>query len=131
MGLALTVLAALTPGTSGALTATITNPGNTTEAAPYFTCASSAANSTPRPWAVYALQDPLTLLTAADVSGNNRTGTYAGLLAHSGSTACARDSGGSTNFNGADTWVRSPPSARPRTSSASRRGSARARPAVC
>ncbi|WP_375423423.1 LamG domain-containing protein [uncultured Friedmanniella sp.] len=108
VSLALSLLAALTPGSSAAFTARVSNSTDTAAAAPYFTCAASATGSTPRPWVDYPLQDALALATAVDVSGNNRTGTYVGLPTHSGSTACARDSGGSTSFNGSSSWVRSP-----------------------
>nr|WP_232530917.1 LamG domain-containing protein [Microlunatus antarcticus] len=58
----------------------------------------------------YPLDDPTPTnqSSARDLSGSNRTGTYQNTAAHSSASACFRDGGGSTTFDGASDYVSTP-----------------------
>lgn len=98
------IAAVVAPSTAAALTARITNTSNTAASANYFTCAAAARAFSP--FLSYPLNDAATASgkTAADVSGNTRTGTYGANIAHSASNACStRDSSGSIVLSGTGT----------------------------
>ena len=98
----------LVPGTWSAFTAKVTNSADTAGVATGDSCAWTYATGTPAPYFLYPLSDNPVSTTAADTSGNRRTGAYTGTPAHSGANACARDRDGSTTFNGTSTLLVSP-----------------------
>lgn len=89
--------------TMAAFTAAITN-NNQRDVRTYFTCRSTTSNTAnPRPWLAYAIGT--SLRQEVDISGNNRTGSYTGLLSSnipslSDSVGCRRDTPAkSANFS--------------------------------
>lgn len=100
------LLAALVPSSSGAFTARVTNSVDTLTSATYFTCTAAAVAG--GAFFTYPMDDTVTTLAARDVSGNNRTGGYLGLPAHSASSPCVRDGGGSTTYNGSSQYFATP-----------------------
>lgn len=100
--------AATVPPTGSALTAGISNSTDTAATAPYFTC--GAASVSVPAFFVYPLAETATPTggAAADISGNNRAGTYTGTVAPSPSKACNRDTGGSVALSGTTTLISTP-----------------------
>jgi hypothetical protein len=101
---AVLIAAALAPSTAAAFTAKISNTADTVGTAPYFTCAAAATAYSP--FFSYPLADAATASanTAADVSGNTRTGTYGTNIAPSASNPCSnRDTTGSILLSGTGT----------------------------
>ncbi|MTD15733.1 signal peptidase I [Nakamurella sp. YIM 132087] len=90
------VVAVATPATAAAFSAAVTNTANTAAANPWFTC--RAAYIGTGAYFAYPLGDFTMGGSAADVSGNNRTGTYGGAGSASTTKGCARDTTGSVNF---------------------------------
>lgn len=106
--LALCAVLAAVPGSSAAFTARVVNTTDTVATNPYFTC--QAAMSADKAYYAYPLDDPTPTngSSARDLSGSNRTGTYQNTAAHSTASACARDGGGSTTFDGTSDYVSTP-----------------------
>lgn len=106
--LLLCAVLALVPGSHAAFTAQVVNSGNTVTTNPYFTCRAAAVAG--GAFAAYPFDEasPTNGTGARDVSGNNRPGTYQTSATHSASSACARDGGGSTTFNGTTNFVSTP-----------------------
>jgi hypothetical protein len=101
-------LAVTTAATSGAFTAAITDTANTAGTATYFTCAAVVAPSGDGANALFAWPlDETTGTTAADASGHNVAGTYAGTPTDvtGSSLACPRDTGGAYQLNGSSDYV--------------------------
>jgi hypothetical protein len=96
----------LSTGSAGAatkFTASVSNPTNTAGSAQFFTCAAAAvANGAYLAW---PLADSST--TAADISGNGRTGTYQGAVTHNSTGSCKRDVAGSLTWSGSQSYVSS------------------------
>ncbi len=86
------VLAPATSTTTSAFGATVTNSANTAGSTAYFTCR-GAATGVAAAFLVWPLADAvvLPLSTAADVSGNGRTGTYLNLFTGTTNAPCPRD----------------------------------------
>jgi hypothetical protein len=73
------------------------NPAIGWAAASYFTC--QAAVTAANPWLYYRLNETGGS-TAADSSGNGRTGSYSGSVTFGAGGACAHDSGKAVTLNG-------------------------------
>ena len=88
-------LIATTGTTASAFTTRITNTADTVGSNPFFSCRLAGNNS--GAYFEYPLTEALPLVgtAAADISGNNRPGTYAGAPGHSTSNPCTRDTAGS------------------------------------
>lgn len=108
LALVVSAVAAAVPGTRSAFRATVTNSVNTAAVAAANSCAWTYATGSPTPYFLYPLSDNPVTTSAADISGNQRTGLYTGTPAHSGSNACTRDTNGSTTFNGVNTLLVAP-----------------------
>lgn len=106
VALLLSGLTAGIPDSGGAFRARITNSTNTAAAARYFTCQAAAVGDSA--FFAYPLTENPVGTTATDVSGNTQNGTYQGTPTHSTSSACTRDGGGSTTFDGTSTYVSTP-----------------------
>jgi hypothetical protein len=86
------LLAWAPPATFGGFNATVTNSAGSTGTSTYFTCSNAAVGeSATKAYFAYALAET-TGLTAADSTGNNRTGSYAATgIAYATSGPCPRD----------------------------------------
>ena len=106
--LALCAVLATVPGSSAAFTARVVNTTDTVATNKYFTCQAAMAGDSA--YYAYPLDDPTPTnqSSARDLSGSNRTGTYQNSAAHSTASACARDGGGSTTFDGSTDYVSTP-----------------------
>ena len=86
-------------------TRTTSNLSNSWAAVPYFTCKSAVlANS---PFLYYQFGDG-SGLTAADSSGNARTGTYQGTRTYGVASSCARDNHTAVTLNGSSSYISTP-----------------------
>ena len=108
LALVLCAVLGTVPGSSAAFTAGVANTTNTLGLNPYFTC--RAAEVGDGAYFSHPFDDtpPSNQAAARDVSGNNRPGTYQTAAVHSTSSACTRDGGGSTTFNGTSNYVTMP-----------------------
>lgn len=106
--LALCAVLATVPSSSAAFTARVVNTTSTVATNRYFTC--QAAMVGDAAYYAYPLDDPTPTngSAARDLSGSNRAGTYQNSAAHSAVSACTRDGGGSTTFDGSSDFVTTP-----------------------
>jgi Concanavalin A-like lectin/glucanases superfamily len=101
--LLLSVLAASVPGSNAALVAQVTNSANTVSTQAYFTCSAAITASAPRVY--YKLDEATGATTAADSSGQARSGTYQGTSTKGAADACSRDPGTSVAFDGSSGYL--------------------------
>ena len=108
LALLLCLVLTTVPGSTAAFTAQLTNTTDTVGTNAYFTC--QAAMSADGAYYAYPLDDasPTNGTSARDLSGSNRAGTYQTSATHSSVSACTRDGGGSTTFNGSSNFVSTP-----------------------
>ena len=94
------------PVTVGGYTARVTNPSDTIASGSYFTCTSAAVgDAATNAYLAYPLNDAGPS-TAADVSGNNRPGTYSltGITYHAAGP-CPRDGAKAVTLNGLTGYI--------------------------
>lgn len=90
------------------LSSTTANAASKLASATYYTCASAVLAANPY---LYYKFDETSGSTAADSSGNNRTGTFRGSGTTGGNArACSRDGGSAIALNGSSGFVASPTS---------------------
>ena len=112
---ALGVIAAMSPGTSSAWQAKITNGTNSAASASYFTCAGADAADRGSALFQYPLNEASGAARAVDVASGTGSGTYPGTYYGSMTTtttspiACTRDTGGAYTLNGSSSYVIAPP----------------------
>ncbi|MBA8795578.1 hypothetical protein FHX74_003214 [Friedmanniella endophytica] len=100
--LLVSVLCAVVPGSGAAFTAQVTNSTDTVGTRTYFTCAGAVTGGGP---ALYWALDETSGTTAADSSGNSRTGTYRGTVTRGITQACVRDGGSAITTDGSTGYV--------------------------
>lgn len=105
---ALGMLVAFSTTTQSAFAATVRNSADIATAAPYFTCKAAAVGNSA--FFAYPLNDATGTAgaSAADVSGNARSGTYQGPVSSVANPGCVRDGAASAVFNGTSTYVSTP-----------------------
>lgn len=106
---ALCLIAAAAPSTSSGYIAKVTNPSNSVNTAPYFTCAGAYGADKASSIFQYPLNEVTSLAGAADVGTTINLGTYRGAFATSTATplACSRDTGGAYVLDGSSSYVTS------------------------
>jgi hypothetical protein len=109
-GLALLVVLVGVPLANSSLLARVTNSTDTSATAGYFTCTSAATGTTgTTAYVAYPFKETTGLLGAADVSGNNRTGTYSALgITYGASGPCPRDGAQAVTLNGSSGYIVGP-----------------------
>jgi hypothetical protein len=84
---------------------TASNAGSSLAAAPFYTCRSAVLASAP---AIYYRLDETSGSSAADSSGNGRTGTYQGSVTKGVGRACSDDAGSAVTLNGSSGYISTP-----------------------
>ena len=104
----LTALAGLIPSTESAFAAKVLNSTNTAASNPYFTCKAAAVSTTANGgFFAYPMIDA-SGTSAADTSGNSRTGTYVGTWNAAASGPCSRDTAGAAVAGGTQSYISTP-----------------------
>jgi hypothetical protein len=97
------------PLANSSLKATVTNSNDTSATVPYFTCTSAAVgNGTTNAYLAYPLNETAlgSLLGAADVSGNGRTGSYTlSGITYGAAGPCPRDGARAVTLNGSTGYI--------------------------
>ena len=106
LGLALAAFLLPVAPTDSALNATTTNRSNTSNTAGYFTCASAAlGNASTIAYLAYPFNEA-SGLTAADVSGQSRPGTYSSVgITYRTAGPCPRDGAKAVTLNGSTGYI--------------------------
>ena len=102
--LVVTGVSSAAPLSQAAFTARVANTGSSAGSRTWFTCA-AAEKGTSGAFLAYAMGDPVGSTTAADLTGNARTGTYSGTITHPASTTCPRDTTTAAGFNGSNSCL--------------------------
>lgn len=104
---ALSITAALTPGSFSAYVASVKNSTDTAATAPFFTCAGALANDKSSSLFSLPLNEPSGSTTATDTDTGSIPGTYHGTMTTSTTAplACSRDTGGAYVLNGTSSYV--------------------------
>ncbi|WP_253259471.1 LamG domain-containing protein [Subtercola boreus] len=101
---------AVTPGTSSAYIARITNNTDTAATAANFTCTGAYGVDKANALFQYPLTEASNSTSATDISGKAANGTYQGLMIANSTTpiACPRDPGRSYLLNGSTSYLTTP-----------------------